>query len=58
MSTLRFSDGISFDTSGDYRVTSRRDGWYVVGKGNLIPVDDRKEGDDLVAQLKKDAQRK
>ena len=58
MSTLRFSDGVSFDTFGDYRVTSRRDGWYVVGNGTLIPVSSYAEGKDFIAQLKKDAARK
>ena len=31
MSTLRFDDGMSFDTSGPLRISIRRDGMYVVG---------------------------
>ena len=48
---LRFSDGMEFDLSGDLRVVHRRDGWYVVGRGMLIPVTDREEGDRTVAQM-------
>lgn len=42
--TLRFSDGVEFDTSGPLRLTARQDGWYVVGMGMLVPVDTREEG--------------
>ena len=48
---LRFSDGMEFDLCGDLRVVHRRDGWYVVGRGMLIPVADREEGDLTVAQM-------
>ena len=48
---FRFSDGMEFDLSGDLRVIHRRDGWYVVGRGMLIPVADREEGDRTVAQM-------
>jgi hypothetical protein len=50
-SRLRFSDGMEFDLSGDLRVVHRRDGWYVVGRGMLIPVADREESDRLVAEM-------
>lgn len=48
---LRFSDGMEFDLCGDLRVVHRRDGWYVVGRGMLIPVADCEEGDRTVAQM-------
>jgi hypothetical protein len=48
---LRFSDGMEFDLSGGLRVIHRRDGWYVVGRGMLIPVADREDGDRTVAQM-------
>ncbi len=48
---LRFSDGMEFDVSGDPRVIHRRDGWYVVGRGMLIPVADRDEVDRVVADM-------
>jgi hypothetical protein len=51
MGMLHFSDGVSFDTSGPLRVTYRGDGYYVVGKGMLIPVDSRKEGEDTIAEM-------
>jgi len=37
MSTLKFSDGMEFNTSGPIRKELRADGWYVVGEGKLIP---------------------
>jgi hypothetical protein len=51
MSTIEFSDGIKFDTSGRYRVEYRKDGYYVVGQGMLCPVDNRAEGQQLVEEL-------
>lgn len=45
---LEFSDSEKFDTSGDYRVVSRQDGHYVVGRGMLIPVSSFEEGQDAV----------
>ena len=51
-SNLRFSDGVSFDTSGAYRIERRSDGYYVVGGGMLIPVADRAEGEEVIADLK------
>ena len=52
MSILKFSDGIEIDTSGELRVLELYDGWYVVGKGRLIPVKDREEGEQLLNKLK------
>jgi hypothetical protein len=51
--TLRFSDGMQFDTSGPLRVIRRSDGYYVTGKGLLIPCDSREEGNEIIADLKK-----
>jgi hypothetical protein len=51
MTRLRFTDGVEFETSGDYRIESRADGLYVVGHGFLCPVDSRAEGDALIARL-------
>jgi hypothetical protein len=45
MSTLKFSDGMEFNTSGPIRKELRADGWYVVGEGKLIPVKDEEEAD-------------
>jgi hypothetical protein len=44
MGKLRFSDGIEIDTSGELRLLELYDGWYVVGEGRLIPVEDEDEG--------------
>jgi hypothetical protein len=45
---IRFSDGMSFDTSGPLRTTHRSDGWYVVGRGMLMAVDSREEGEEFI----------
>tara|TARA_Y100001970_G_scaffold258220_1_gene337886 strand:- start:192 stop:383 length:192 start_codon:yes stop_codon:yes gene_type:complete len=46
--TLKFSDGVEFNTSGPLRVTRRSDGYYVTGKGLLVPVNSYKEGQDFI----------
>jgi hypothetical protein len=51
MGKLRFSDGMSFDTSGKLRPERRSDGWYVVGKGMLLPVASHAEAQDLIKRL-------
>jgi hypothetical protein len=51
MSTLNFSDGISIDTKGKLRPLHLRDGWYVVGEGCLIPVEDAEEAQELIKKL-------
>jgi len=52
MGTLRFSDGIEIDTSGELRLLELNDGWYVVGEGKLIPVKDEEEGLSRVEEIK------
>jgi hypothetical protein len=52
---IEFSDGMKFDTSGEYRIEARLDGLYVVGRGMLCPVDSREEGERLIAELKPEA---
>lgn len=51
MSDIRFSDGVSFNTSGDLRIEGRHDGLYVVGHGMLIPIKDHDEGNSIIAEL-------
>lgn len=51
MSMLKFTDGENFDTSGTLRKEERKDGWYVLGNGMLIPVKDEKEADTIIKQL-------
>lgn len=53
MPTLRFTDGEVFDTSGELRVERRYDGLYVVGKGFLIPVNDKVEAKEWIERWKK-----
>ena len=52
MSNIKFSDGMSFDTSGAvYHITRRNDGWYVVGRGMLCPVNSLEEGREMIEEL-------
>ncbi len=51
MSKLNFSDGVTFDTSGAYRVEWRKDGYYVVGHGFLCPVESHQAGRILIEEL-------
>ena len=50
--TLRFDDGMEFDTGGELRVVHRSDGWYVVGQGILVAVDGREDGERLIEKLR------
>jgi hypothetical protein len=52
MSKIKFSDGVEFDTNGEYRVVHRKDGYYVVGQGFLCPVASYDEGMKLVEDFK------
>ena len=58
MSTLRFTDGIKFDTSGPLRIAYRRDGVYVVGEGMLCPVSDEDEAHKLIENIRKSQDKK
>ena len=51
MSTIRFDDGISFDTSGPLRLERRRDGLYVVGRNMMFAVETIEEGRAEIAAL-------
>jgi hypothetical protein len=50
---LRFSDGISIDTSGEPRVLRLNDGYYAVGKGILIPVDNLQSAEFMVQRMQR-----
>lgn len=49
---LRFSDGVEFDTGGsNYHITKRHDGWYVVGRGSLTPVNSLEDGRQFIREM-------
>ena len=52
MSSIKFNDGVEIQTDGEYRVTLKSDGLYVVGNGLCIPVDNSKEAEELLDKLK------
>ena len=47
---LKFSDGVSVDTSGPLRPKHLHDGWYVVGEGMMLPVNDLQEAIDVIRE--------
>jgi hypothetical protein len=51
MGNLRFSDGMEFDVTGDYRVERRSDGYYVLGGNMMFAVDTREEGIEEIRKL-------
>ncbi len=56
MGILRFSDGVTFNTDGPLRVVRKFDGYYVVGKGMMCPVDSYKEGREWIKQMEEKAE--
>jgi hypothetical protein len=49
---MKFSDGMEFDTkSPTFRVVRKSDGYYVVGRGYLIPVEDTDEAYRTIDEL-------
>jgi hypothetical protein len=48
---IKFTDGMEFDTSGPLQIVEKIDGFYVVGKGWLIPVSGEDEGNEVIRQL-------
>lgn len=50
---LRFSDGISIDTSGEPRRLELKDGLYMVGNGLLIPCATEEEVQMYIKQNKR-----
>jgi|LakMenE18May11ns_1017448.scaffolds.fasta_scaffold9812650_3 hypothetical protein len=49
MSQLKFSDGMTFDLSGDLRVELRSDGYYVLGQNMMMAVDTLEQGQKVIA---------
>jgi hypothetical protein len=49
MSQLKFSDGETFDLSGDLRVELRSDGYYVLGQNMMMAVDTLEQGQKVIA---------
>ncbi len=50
---LKFSDGISIETSGPLRKLHLEDGWYVAGAGFCIPTASEEEADETILQMMK-----
>jgi hypothetical protein len=51
--TIKFSDGMTFDTKGNLRIICKSDGMYVVGEGMLIPIDSEEEGKQIIESCTK-----
>ena len=54
MPKLRFSDGVTIDTGGAYRITREvSDGLYVVGNGFFAPARDEADAERMLAEVKR-----
>jgi hypothetical protein len=51
--TIKFSDGMTFDTKSNIRIIRKSDGMYVVGEGMLIPIDNEEEGKQIIESFMK-----
>lgn len=51
---IKFSDGVTFNTSGKCRIENRPDGLYIVGNGILCSVDSYEEGYALIKSIQKE----
>ncbi len=50
---INFNDGVSVDTTGELRCLRLKDGYYVVGRGFLIPVADPEEAATTIRDMNK-----
>jgi hypothetical protein len=48
---VKFSDGVKVHTQGPLKVIKLPNGYYVVGQGMLIPVNDRADGEQMIREL-------
>ena len=48
---LRFSDGVTIDTSGEPRTLELADGHYAVGHGMLIPANNQEQANILKTKM-------
>jgi hypothetical protein len=54
MSILRFTDGVSIETGGDYRIILLHDGFYVIGNGMCSPEPSLEAAQKTLDQLKEE----
>jgi len=52
MSKLKFSDGVTIDSSGPIRSARIKGELYVIGQGYCVPVQDSKEAKEIIRYLK------
>lgn len=48
---LTFNDGLQFNTDGPLRKQQAHDGWYVIGRGMMLPVKDEAEANSLIEKI-------
>ena len=52
---IRFTDGMEFQTDGPLQAVRKPDGWYVIGRGMVVPVASHEEAMGVIGrQLKKE----
>ena len=48
---MKFSDGLEIDETGPYRIEEKWDGLYVVGHGDICPIDTRAECERMIREM-------
>ena len=51
--SVKFSDGMIFDTSIKARIVRKSDGLYIVGDGIICPINSLEEGKQILESFKK-----
>jgi len=56
MGVLRFTDGVTVNTNGKFRILELADGYYVVGHGYMEPVSSYEEAQEVLHELQEHEQ--
>lgn len=48
---IKFDDGVEINVEGRWRIVNLHDGLYVVGHGTMLPIEDRKVGEEFIKMM-------
>ena len=48
---LKFTDGVEIETGGELRLLELKDGWYIAGRGALVPCKDEMEAIKILLEM-------
>lgn len=52
--TIKFNDGEEFNVNCPLHAEHRKDGWYIVGSGLLIPVNSEEDADNKINDMRRE----